>query len=269
MVFTTNTFHRCICSDALFLHSEIFDGFFHLPEPSLEIITKCQLSLQDWFHLFDKDRFLGNMERMSKYSLDELQFGHTIGKMKMYQHLNKEEKLDKLSLLMNDNQIGMVVKNYYKDTNFSRNEKGEINLWDFYNLMTDANKASYIDSNLERNANAFEFVEREQLMLARTGYTGEDGGELVLPATRAADLWGQLAAAGVRPIGLGARDSLRPLFYLILNHVSEPAQVSRTGEPFQMLATTLEAAPFLGRLLTGRVEAGKVKAGDTVRAMTR
>jgi hypothetical protein len=107
---------------------------------------------------FDKDRFLGNMERMSKFYLDELQFGHTIGKMKMYQHLVKEEKVGKLALAMNDNQIATVVRNYYEDVNFSRSENRDINLWNFYNLMTDANKSSYIDSNLERNANAFEFV---------------------------------------------------------------------------------------------------------------
>lgn len=67
----------------------------------------------------------------------------------------------------------------------------------------------------------------------------------------------------------GPRDSLRPLFDLILKHIPEPEQVSLTAEPFKMLATTLEADPFLGRLLTGRVEAGKVKAGDTIRAMMR
>ena len=60
---------------------------------------------------------------------------------------------------MNDNQIGAVVKNYYKDPIFSRNENGEINLWQLYNLATSANKNSYIDSNLEKNANAFQFVQ--------------------------------------------------------------------------------------------------------------
>ena len=63
--------------------------------------------------------------------------------------------------------------------------------------------------DLAAEANAFEFVERDDIMLARTGYTGEDGGELILPATKAPELWQQLAAAGVRPIGLGARDTLR------------------------------------------------------------
>ena len=46
-------------------------------------------------------------------------------------------------------------------------------------------------------------------LLARTGYTGEDGLEIMLPARRAAELWDELAARGVRPCGLGARDTLR------------------------------------------------------------
>jgi aminomethyltransferase len=45
--------------------------------------------------------------------------------------------------------------------------------------------------------------------VARTGYTGEDGFEVVVPATRVAALWQALVAAGVRPAGLGARDTLR------------------------------------------------------------
>ncbi len=50
---------------------------------------------------------------------------------------------------------------------------------------------------------------RGEIMLARTGYTGEDGFEIVLPATQVETLWNELAAQGVRPCGLGARDTLR------------------------------------------------------------
>ena len=46
-------------------------------------------------------------------------------------------------------------------------------------------------------------------MIARTGYTGEDGFELVVPAAIAPDVWKTLVAAGARPAGLGARDTLR------------------------------------------------------------
>jgi len=47
------------------------------------------------------------------------------------------------------------------------------------------------------------------IFIARTGYTGEDGYEVILPADQAAGFWQGLHAAGVKPIGLGARDTLR------------------------------------------------------------
>jgi len=45
--------------------------------------------------------------------------------------------------------------------------------------------------------------------VARTGYTGEDGFEIILPEARASEFWEALAGVGVKPIGLGARDTLR------------------------------------------------------------
>jgi aminomethyltransferase len=48
-----------------------------------------------------------------------------------------------------------------------------------------------------------------ELFIARTGYTGEDGFELIVPAAAAPVIWQALADAGVRPCGLGARDTLR------------------------------------------------------------
>lgn len=47
------------------------------------------------------------------------------------------------------------------------------------------------------------------MIIARTGYTGEDGYEIMLPAPQADALWRKLLAAGVKPAGLGARDTLR------------------------------------------------------------
>ena len=47
------------------------------------------------------------------------------------------------------------------------------------------------------------------MAVARTGYTGEDGYEIMLPADTAATFWDQLMQAGVKPAGLGARDTLR------------------------------------------------------------
>ncbi len=49
----------------------------------------------------------------------------------------------------------------------------------------------------------------DDLFIARTGYTGEDGWEIVIPPARAGEFWDGLVSAGVRPCGLGARDTLR------------------------------------------------------------
>ncbi len=56
---------------------------------------------------------------------------------------------------------------------------------------------------------AFNAAMLDAFTVARTGYTGEDGFEIVLPATEAARAWQSLVAAGARPAGLGARDTLR------------------------------------------------------------
>src|SRR5581483_3260138 len=55
----------------------------------------------------------------------------------------------------------------------------------------------------------FEAAEAHDAFVARTGYTGEDGFEIMIPAERAEPLWRSLAQAGVAPAGLGARDTLR------------------------------------------------------------
>ncbi|OAN76690.1 GTP-binding protein TypA [Sulfitobacter sp. EhC04] len=67
----------------------------------------------------------------------------------------------------------------------------------------------------------------------------------------------------------GPRKGLDALFELILEHVPAPKQLSDIDQPFTMLATTLGGDPFLGRLLTGRVESGTLKAGQTIKAMSR
>ncbi len=67
----------------------------------------------------------------------------------------------------------------------------------------------------------------------------------------------------------GPRQDLSALFDLIVRHVPAPAQIAHRTEPFRMLATTLSADPFIGRILTGRVESGTLKAGETIKALSR
>ncbi|MBC7156000.1 MAG: translational GTPase TypA [Rhodobacteraceae bacterium] len=67
----------------------------------------------------------------------------------------------------------------------------------------------------------------------------------------------------------GPRRGLDALFRLVVNHVPAPRQQKRADEDFRMLATTLSADPYLGRILTGRIESGRVRTGQTVQALSR
>ena len=65
----------------------------------------------------------------------------------------------------------------------------------------------------------------------------------------------------------GPKKNLDSLFNLIIEHVPEPKQIDNTQEPFSMLATTLNADNYLGRLLTGRIESGILKSGQMLKAL--
>ncbi len=64
----------------------------------------------------------------------------------------------------------------------------------------------------------------------------------------------------------GPKDSLAPLLDKVLEYVPEPKVAEG---PFGMLVTTIERNPFLGRILTGRITSGSVKAGDPIHALNR
>jgi GTP-binding protein len=64
-------------------------------------------------------------------------------------------------------------------------------------------------------------------------------------------------------------ENLTTLFDLIVRHTPEPEPVQLRAEPFAMLVTMLDADAFLGRVLTGRIESGRVSVGDQVKSMTR
>ncbi len=62
-------------------------------------------------------------------------------------------------------------------------------------------------------------------------------------------------------------DNLAPLFDLIVRHVPEPKVVENKDKPFQILAVLIENDPFLGRLLTGRIQSGKATPGMAIHAI--
>ncbi|MCY3733294.1 MAG: glycine cleavage system aminomethyltransferase GcvT, partial [Chloroflexi bacterium] len=85
------------------------------------------------------------------------------------------------------------------------------------------------------------------VLFARTGYTGEDGGECIVEAERAGELWDAVVSGGATPCGLGARDTLRLEAALPL-HGND---IDRTTHPYEAglgFAVSLDdGAPFIGR----------------------
>ena len=114
---------------------------------------------------YNAELHLMEMKEFTQDYLSEHQFAQLIGKSRLYQHLPKSEKQKIPMLNFNDSHINTMAKDYYEDKNFCRLEDGRINLWDVYNLFTQANKSSYIDTFLDRNLNAFEFTKGIQKTL--------------------------------------------------------------------------------------------------------
>ncbi|MEI2755788.1 MAG: DUF3871 family protein [Chitinophagaceae bacterium] len=112
---------------------------------------------------------LNQMKMLCDYSLSESQFAHLIGKARMYQHLPKDVQRDIPQLMFGDQQISSVVRDYYRDNSFCRDEQGNINLWRLYNLFTEANKSSYIDNFIDRSVNSYHFIEKIKWTLEEKG----------------------------------------------------------------------------------------------------
>ena len=115
---------------------------------------------------YNAELHLMEMKEFTQDYLSEHQFAQLIGKSRLYQHLPKSEKQKIPMLNFNDSHINTMAKDYYEDKNFCRLDDGRINLWDVYNLFTQANKSSYIDTFLDRNLNAFEFTKGIQKILS-------------------------------------------------------------------------------------------------------
>lgn len=103
---------------------------------------------------------LQQLEKLSDIYLTETQFAQIIGRCRLYTHLPYSQKQEISPILLGEQQLGAVVKAYYRDPFFQRSDDNSISLWKLFNLLTGANKSSYIDNFLDRSVNAYHFVEQ-------------------------------------------------------------------------------------------------------------
>ncbi len=138
------------------------DGFLGaLKVRSLETLHSGIVSLLSEFNAV---QMVEELKVFQQLIVTEQQFAQFIGRARMYRHMPDEAKLGIAELGLGDAQINNVCRDYYADKSFSCDSDGSINLWRLYNLLTGANKSSYIDSFLDRSANAYNLV--RELMAA-------------------------------------------------------------------------------------------------------
>ena len=149
-------FKNLVCTN-LCVHT---DGFLsNLKVRSLDMLYNSILSLLTEFNAVQMAQ---ELKTFLEYELTDTQFAQFIGRCRMYRHMPDNLKVSIPDMNLGDAQINNVCMNYYADNNFCCNEDGSINLWRLYNLLTGANKSSYIDQFLDRSANAYNLT--RQLM---------------------------------------------------------------------------------------------------------
>lgn len=112
------------------------------------------------FQEYNAAKHLYYMEAFKDSYMTEHQFARFLGKSRLYQYLPNEQRRLLPQMLMTDTQIGIVAKSFYHDDNFSLPDNPkEISMWNVYNLLTGANKSSYIDNFLDRAYNATQLAD--------------------------------------------------------------------------------------------------------------
>ena len=132
------------------------DGFVE----QLEVMNTSDLYLRvlEMLNRYNPAKHLHLMQTLGNTTMSEHQFCQILGKMRLYQALPQSAQRSIPRLLITDTQINSVAKAYVSDENFC-GQGGELDMWRFYNLLTGANKSSYIDSFLDRAYNATEIAQ--------------------------------------------------------------------------------------------------------------
>ena len=132
------------------------DGF--RAEVKVRTIAELAKAAYNLFGEFNVYREIEKYNNLPETVMSESQFAQVIGRARLYQNMPYKDRKELPQFPLSDGQVNLVVKDYYSDDSFCRNDSGTINLWRLFNLFTGANKMSYIDSFLDRNVGCQQFV---------------------------------------------------------------------------------------------------------------
>lgn len=122
-------------TDILQKSSELFNGFSPHKEDTLQLL-----------------------ENLQSTQISEELFCKIIGRMRLYQFLPLSEQKKLPSLIIGDQAVNAMVKNYVSNPNFGKKDGEEITAWNLMQLSNEAVKQSYIDKWLDRNQNCTDFA---------------------------------------------------------------------------------------------------------------
>ena len=122
---------------------------------SFEVMSLHDLykAVLDLLYNFNLDNDILMLQSLTQTRLNESQFAQIVGRMRLYQALPSHLQRELPKLLITDSQINNVCRDYYSNPNFGHKDNS-ISMFDFHNLLTEANKSSYIDSYVQRAINA-------------------------------------------------------------------------------------------------------------------
>ena len=126
---------------------------------NIEVMSLHDLykAVLDLFYNFNLEKDIQLLQSLTQTRLTESQFAQIVGRMRLYQALPSYLQREIPKLLITDSQINNVCRDYYNNPNFGHKDN-TISLFDFHNLLTEANKSSYIDSYVQRGINATEIT---------------------------------------------------------------------------------------------------------------
>ncbi len=132
------------------------DGF--KSDVKVRTIAELAKAAYNLFGEFNVYREIEKFNNLPDTMITESQFAQIVGRARMFQNMPYKDKKELPPFPLMDSQVSLVVKDYYSDKSFCKDDSGNLNLWKLYNLFTGANKMSYIDSFLDRNVGCQSFI---------------------------------------------------------------------------------------------------------------